>query len=549
MLACVFYAQPLGYLAASVMTVIVVSAYRQHIPMDITNRTCNQDCRVALDKSWRIITGVGVIPIFIAIYFRRTIPESTWYTADVLNRPDDAVHDIVALVGHDNIPADIRSPPAPALRAEPQTDITEPNGIFGRNPPSFQTPNLASPTIPMPPHDQGTPYPGAPTPLVAPTRGSAIATQPLSPAHNRSPLSIASSDDEESAQSFKRRWIDYWESFHEHFISSGHWPKLMAVSVAWFCFDCAYYALLGSSETTISTKIFNRLPLETNCTFADSATLSTWPPPFNTAPDCSSLNLNAKDPDVQSFYEAITGTPWRILVTVCTGAILGGAIMIYRTPNHSPRRVQLFGFLILTAIFLIIGLVLLTVSGSVITGPTVMLYILAHVFFEVGPNFTTFSLPVELFPTRHRAFAHGIAAASGKAGACLFQVFVQYGTFHDRNGSHDINKPSTIWLGYTIICFMPFMLLGAFVTYMWIPETRRATETSRRADRPLEELELLPLPESNSRLSRRVRSSAISFLDVVQRRQTSSSEGSDDAQGANRGGLEMGSVRNLRQQS
>jgi MFS transporter, PHS family, inorganic phosphate transporter len=37
----------------------------------------------------------------------------------------------------------------------------------------------------------------------------------------------------------------------------------------------------------------------------------------------------------------------------------------------------------------------------------------------MGPNCTTFLLPVELFPTRVRGTAHGIAAASGKAGAVV----------------------------------------------------------------------------------------------------------------------------------
>jgi MFS transporter, PHS family, inorganic phosphate transporter len=37
----------------------------------------------------------------------------------------------------------------------------------------------------------------------------------------------------------------------------------------------------------------------------------------------------------------------------------------------------------------------------------------------MGPNCTTFLIPVEVFPTRVRGSAHGIAAASGKAGAVV----------------------------------------------------------------------------------------------------------------------------------
>jgi PHS family inorganic phosphate transporter-like MFS transporter len=43
--------------------------------------------------------------------------------------------------------------------------------------------------------------------------------------------------------------------------------------------------------------------------------------------------------------------------------------------------------------------------------------VLFQFFFNFGANTTTYVYPAELFPTRFRAFAHGISAASGKAGA------------------------------------------------------------------------------------------------------------------------------------
>lgn len=47
------------------------------------------------------------------------------------------------------------------------------------------------------------------------------------------------------------------------------------------------------------------------------------------------------------------------------------------------------------------------------------LFALSQLALNAGPNTTTFLLPVEVFPTRVRGTAHGIAAASGKAGAVL----------------------------------------------------------------------------------------------------------------------------------
>ena len=52
----------------------------------------------------------------------------------------------------------------------------------------------------------------------------------------------------------------------------------------------------------------------------------------------------------------------------------------------------------------------------------VFLYCLANFFQNFGPNTTTFIVPGEAFPTRYRATAHGISAASGKLGAIIAQV-------------------------------------------------------------------------------------------------------------------------------
>lgn len=52
----------------------------------------------------------------------------------------------------------------------------------------------------------------------------------------------------------------------------------------------------------------------------------------------------------------------------------------------------------------------------------VFLYCLADFFQNFGPNVTTFVIPGEIFPTRYRSTANGIAAASGKLGAVISQV-------------------------------------------------------------------------------------------------------------------------------
>lgn len=73
----------------------------------------------------------------------------------------------------------------------------------------------------------------------------------------------------------------------------------------------------------------------------------------------------------------------------------------------------------------------------------------------------TFLLPVELFPTRVRGTAHGIAAASGKCGAVL--TAFAFGTIND-----------TLGLRGALGLFAGVMVLVA-VAGLWIPEPKGMT--------------------------------------------------------------------------
>lgn len=83
MLTVVFACQPLGQLAATLVTLIAAARQRDGIPSDATADNCNDQCMATLDSIWRWIIGVGVIPAVIALWFRLTIIESPRYTADV----------------------------------------------------------------------------------------------------------------------------------------------------------------------------------------------------------------------------------------------------------------------------------------------------------------------------------------------------------------------------------------------------------------------------------------------------------------------------------
>jgi PHS family inorganic phosphate transporter-like MFS transporter len=92
------------------------------------------------------------------------------------------------------------------------------------------------------------------------------------------------------------------------------------------------------------------------------------------------------------------------------------------------------------------------------TGGLLAIFTISQLVLNSGPNVTTFLIPVEVFPTRVRGTAHGIAAASGKCGAVL--TAFAFGTVNRK-----IGLPGVLGL------FSGVMALCALCTLL-IPETR-----------------------------------------------------------------------------
>jgi PHS family inorganic phosphate transporter-like MFS transporter len=66
--------QGLGQLAASLMTLIVVVAYKGNLQPVASVADCIDQCNSTVDKMWRIIIAFGGIPGWFALYYRLTIP-------------------------------------------------------------------------------------------------------------------------------------------------------------------------------------------------------------------------------------------------------------------------------------------------------------------------------------------------------------------------------------------------------------------------------------------------------------------------------------------
>jgi PHS family inorganic phosphate transporter-like MFS transporter len=135
------------------------------------------------------------------------------------------------------------------------------------------------------------------------------------------------------------------------------------------------------------------------------------------------INLNQNVVLQQIGFAGKSGTPWERLFEIGIGnlivTVLGFVPGYYATvltiEKLGRKWIQIQGFL-LAALFLGI---LAGKFHSMSTTAFVANFALLQFFFNFGANTTTYCYPAELFPTRYRAFAHGISAASGKVGAII----------------------------------------------------------------------------------------------------------------------------------
>lgn len=160
-----------------------------------------------------------------------------------------------------------------------------------------------------------------------------------------------------------------------------------------------------------------------------------------------------------------------MIILACAGSLPGYWTAILTIDNLGRKPLQVFGFLVLTVIFCILGFAYHNFSEA----PMMALYVVAQFFFNWGPNTTTFIVPGECFPTRYRSTGHGISAAMGKVGAIVAQVIsiplLTKDSDPDCTAGGGACSP---WLDRLMQIFALFMLCGTFVSLL-IPETKGVT--------------------------------------------------------------------------
>ncbi|KAJ8703257.1 hypothetical protein PTI98_001895 [Pleurotus ostreatus] len=174
------------------------------------------------------------------------------------------------------------------------------------------------------------------------------------------------------------------------------------------------------------------------------------------------INLNQNVVLQQIGFDGAEGTPWEKLFKIATGNIIitalgfvPGYYASILTIEYLGRKwIQIQGFL-MSALFLAI---LAGMFDKLSTAAFIVNFALLQFFFNFGANTTTYCYPAEVFPTRFRAFAHGISAAAGKAGAIISAL-----AFNKL--SKEIGTPAVLWI------FFGCCIAGAVFTLL-LPEVK-----------------------------------------------------------------------------
>jgi PHS family inorganic phosphate transporter-like MFS transporter len=220
----------------------------------------------------------------------------------------------------------------------------------------------------------------------------------------------------------KASWSDFFRFY-------GKWRNgkiLLGTAGSWLLLDVAFYGL-GLNSSTVLTAIGY-----------------------------------GKGHDVyQQLYNLAAGN----CILVCAGAIPGYWLAVATIDRVGRKPLQLIGFVLLTILFIIWGFAYQHITDH----GKLALYVLVQLFFNWGPNTTTFIVPGECFPTRYRSTSHGISAGSGKIGSIIAQAAIA--PLRTRGATKTHANP---WLNHVMQIYSAFMFAGIFTTLL-IPETKRRT--------------------------------------------------------------------------
>lgn len=155
---------------------------------------------------------------------------------------------------------------------------------------------------------------------------------------------------------------------------------IVGTALAWFLLDVAFY----------STSIFNPVILE---------------------------HIGFAGTQGESVLAQVRLLALGNVLIALVAAVPGYWVAVALIDRVGRRPLQMIGFAVMAAAFLLLSFAFTPLIAVL----PAFLFLYGVTFFaaNAGPNTTTFVYPSEVFPTSFRTTGHGIAAASGKAGAVI----------------------------------------------------------------------------------------------------------------------------------
>lgn len=206
--------------------------------------------------------------------------------------------------------------------------------------------------------------------------------------------------------------------FFQYFSEWRHMLPLIGTASAWFFVDVAFYGLNLNQSSLLSAIGFA--------------------------------------PTTGPVYQILLKQTYGNLIIVVAGYLPGYFFTIGFIEILGRRPIQIGGF-VLTAIFFAI---IAGAYDAIGVSGRFACFVFAQLFFNFGPNATTFIVPAELFPSRVRGLAHGVSAASGKCGAILSGILFNY-----------LSDPTRLGTAKVLWIFFAFNMAGAVVSLL-VPETK-----------------------------------------------------------------------------
>ena len=137
---------------------------------------------------------------------------------------------------------------------------------------------------------------------------------------------------------------------YKYLFTDGHWTDLFATSANWMLLDFTFY-LLGVNSSSFVPRLFGQKP-------------------GNQLPP----------------YDWLISTERHIMESTSIGALTGSALAIFAVNRISRRKIQVWGFLILGGLFIVLGALYVTLPTTNAHAAIVVFYGICQLFYNLGES-------------------------------------------------------------------------------------------------------------------------------------------------------------------